>query len=289
MRVGLIGLGRLGQAMGERLLDRGLKVALWNRSPKTLSDRLSKGIVGTIEALAAQVDCILIAVRDDNAFEEVVAQLCQCPIAGKLVMQVGTVRPDTARGAVAAIEQKGARFLDAPVSGTVAPARNGTLLFMVGGAKEDFDAAQPVLEALGRKAYFVGEAGKASLMKLAVNSLLLVYWQGLGEAMALGKAGGLEPKDMLEVICDSAAGLPLVKMKSPVILGSTGDVGFDVYGASKDLTQIADSARSLGQTMPAVAATAGSVNAAIAAGFGDRDVAELVRYLIDHSDLQPQH
>ncbi|CAN7218339.1 NAD(P)-dependent oxidoreductase [Bradyrhizobium sp. LjRoot220] len=281
MRIGLIGLGRLGRAIGERLLDCGFGLRAWNRTPLPEVGRLSTAVVQSIAAVVQDSDCILVVVRDDDALVDVTNQLCLLPIEHKIVVHMGTVRPPTARDVAASLKRHGARFLDAPVSGTVGPARSGSLLFMVGGERSTFDAAGSVFTALGRKCHFLGEAGTASLMKLVVNSLLLVYWQGLGEALAMGKAGGLSVEKMLDVVGDSAAGLPLVAAKAPVILGAAGEVGFDLAGAFKDLGQILAAARELGCSAPATAVTTESVSAALSAGLHDRDVAELVRFLIE--------
>lgn len=283
MKVGVIGLGKLGQAMAERLVERGFDLKAWNRSPKNEADlgSIAGRVAGSLDELAEASETIVIVVRDDTALREVAAELGKARLAGKLVIQMSTVLPRTTVEVGQALVIAGASFVDAPVSGTVGPARQGQLLILTGAAADDLTRARPVLDALGKRTAHMGEIGKGSLMKLVVNQLLGVYWEALSEALAVGRLGGLEVPQMLDAILDTSVGTPMLNAKRAFIEGRGGPVAFDLAGVRKDQLLMEELARELGLPTPATAATLAMVTAATAAGYGNRDVAELTRYWLD--------
>ena len=194
---------------------------------------------------------------------------------------MSTVSPKTTIEVGQALVSAGASFVDAPVSGTVGPARQGQLLILAGADGNDLARAMPILEALGKRTAHMGDVGKGSLMKLVVNQLLGVYWEALSEALAVGRLGGLEVPQMLDTILDTSVGTPMLNVKRAFIEGKGGPVAFDLAGVRKDQLLMEELARELGLPTPATAATLAMVTAATAAGYGNRDVAELTRYWLD--------
>jgi 3-hydroxyisobutyrate dehydrogenase-like beta-hydroxyacid dehydrogenase len=183
----------------------------------------------------------------------------------------------------------GAAFVDAPVSGTVGPAREGKLLVLAGAAPEDLARAAPVLDLLGKRTAHMGEVGKGSLMKLVVNQMLGIYWEALAESLALGRLGGLAVDRMLDTILETSVGVPMLQAKRGFIEGRGGAAAFDLAGLRKDALLAEEVARELGLATPAASATAAMVAAASAAGFASRDVAELTRYWLDRmTGLSPE-
>ncbi|HEX8167210.1 MAG TPA: NAD(P)-dependent oxidoreductase [Beijerinckiaceae bacterium] len=283
MRVGLIGLGKLGLAMAERLVDVGFDLRAWNRSRKdgAALGKVAGRVVGSVAEVAEHGEAIVIVVRDDAALREVSQALAARSLDGKVVVQMSTVHPDTAIEAGRVLAAAGAAFVDAPVSGTVGPARQGQLLILAGADADDLARAKPVLDALGRRTAHMGGVGKGSLMKLVVNQMLGVYWEALSESLAVGRLGGLEVPRMLDAIRDTSVGTPMLEAKRAFIEGRGGPVAFDLAGVRKDQLVMERLARELGLATPATAATLAMVSAATAAGYGDRDVAELTRYWLD--------
>ncbi len=283
MKTGLIGLGRLGCAVGERLVATQFDLVCWNRSRNAtgIPAEIAARQVATLDDLVSQTDALILLVRDDAAVLDVCHQLASLPIKGKLILQMSTVRPRTAREAEAVVATAGGRFVDAPVAGTIGPAREGKLLILAGGATADVSLASTVFAALGRKTFHLGPTGAGSLMKLSLNLILTVYNEALGEALALGKAGGIGVEAMLDVLVESAAALPMVAVKRRLFAGTDDTVMVDMQRVRSELLSIEQTARELELPTPAASAAAAMIAAATAAGYGDRDIAALTRYWLE--------
>src|SRR5690606_21456781 len=153
--------------------------------------------------------------------------LCSC-VRGKLFIDMSTLRPSTVQALAGRVKAAGAGFVDAPVSGTVGPAKAGKLLALAGGSEEDLARAREALQVLTRRIIHAGPCGSGARLKLVVNLPLAVYWTALAEAMALGQRGGLDQRMMLETILDSSAALAVLPLKAPTLLGEKAEVAFDV-------------------------------------------------------------
>lgn len=174
--------------------------------------------------------------------------------------------------------ERGAVLVDAPFLGTVGPAREGKIVVVAGGGAAAIEKARPLLAALSRRVVHMGSTGTGSTMKLAVNMLLAVYWQSLGEAIAMGERGGLALDEMLDVLVDSPIATPALTVKFPLLKGAASEVGFDIAGVQKDLT----AALATAQGAQVVAGTAASALAgyvaAVEGGFAAKDVAAIVAF-----------
>ena len=282
--IGLIGTGRMGTAMAERLLDGGARLIIWNRSPDKAGALLAGGAVQASSPadVAAQAEAIIVIVRDDQAMEAVYAGaggLCSASLAGRVVIDMTTATVGAMTSMAALVHDRGGSFIDAPVSGTVGPARNGQLLIMVGGTAQALDTVRPILEQLSRKIVHAGPVGAGITMKLAVNLPIAVYWEALGEALALGRAFGLDFATLVALIADSKAAIGSLGPKLPIVLGETDRVDFDLAGVAKDLTAMIDSATTKGVTLPTASAAAQAASRAVSAGWGGYDIATIVRYV----------
>ena len=168
----------------------GHEVGVWNRNSaktKPLIDAGAKLFASPAE-LVEGCDVLIVMLLNDAAIEAVYRGpngILKSKLAGKLVIDMSTVRPDTMTSIGASVAQQGAAFVESPVGGSTGPAKEGKLFGLVGGAKADVARAMPLLEQLCRRIEHVGEVGSGSMMKLAVNLPLLVYWQALGEAMTI--------------------------------------------------------------------------------------------------------
>ena len=285
-RIGLIGLGRMGVAMGGRLLEAGFTLAVWNRTRARATALLEQGAAWaeSPRALAAQCDVVLTIVTDDDAVRRVYAGddgLIAGDVSGKLFIEMSTVRADTIIELGKQVAAKGAQLVDSPVSGTVGPARQGKLLALVGGAADAVERARPVLAPLTRRLAHVGPSGSGTTMKLVLNLPMAIYWQGLAEALALGTRAGLDRAQMLDLIMDSPAALAALAIKRDAILGDAGEVAFDITGVRKDLLAMVATGQGLGVPMPAASASLMSFMYATAAGKGGDDLAALVPHFID--------
>ncbi len=277
----------MGTAIAARLLDRGFPLVVWNRSRSraaSLEDRGAR-LAATPAELVAGSDIVVTMLSDDEAARAVYLGddgLCSAAAAGRLFIEMSTLRPETVRDLHRKLREHGAAMIDAPVSGTVPPAREGRLLALVGGEENDIRRAEPVLSALTRRVVHAGPAGQGALLKLAVNLPLAVYWQSLAESVAMGETGGLDRKLILETLADSAAALAVLGMKMPAILGESKEVAFDLASMHKDLRLITETAHALGIDADAAIATLGAYGAAVDAGLGADDAVAIV----GHTELR---
>jgi 3-hydroxyisobutyrate dehydrogenase len=285
--IGLIGLGRMGQALAARLAEQGFSLSVWNRTEGRATNLSGVREAGSPVALAAEVDVVLVIVRDDVALQDVYEGrdgLASADLRGKVVVEMGTASIGAVRHALGVAEAAGAAVIDAPVSGSVGPARRGELLIMAGGDAAALDIARPVLQRISRRIIHAGALGSGITMKLVLNLLLASYWQALGEALGLGVRNNLALEDMLRVIADSKAAIGALPGKIDRILDSSLPVEFDLAGMWKDVGAIRVSARDVGFATPVCLAVLRSAADAMAAGLGERDLAQLVRFAADLPD-----
>lgn len=284
-RVGLIGLGRMGSLLAGHMLAAGYPLTVWNRTAGRAEPLLAQGatLAASPRDLAERTDLILTILTDDAAVRSVYDApdgLLSGAVAGRVFVEMSTIRTSTIGGLAERVLAVGAALVDAPVSGSVGPARQGQLLTLVGGAEADVARVRPVLELFSRRIAHLGPSGSGTTMKLVLNLPMAVYWQGLAEALALGQQHGLELAEMLDLIADSPAAVGALRAKIPAILGSADEVAFDVTGVRKDLLAMIETGQQAGVPMPAASAALISFMAATAAGLGSADLAALIPHYI---------
>lgn len=284
--VGFIGLGKMGIAMATRLLETGVAITVWNRSPEKADTLVAHGakLASSVSDLVNSANLIITMLGNDTVTEEIYTGtdgILSGAISGKLFIDMSTLRPSTVSSLAEELLAKDACFIDAPVSGTVGPAEQGQLLILCGASSEDLERARPVLEILSRRIVHAGPTGRGSLLKLVVNLPLAVYWESLAEAASLGTSGGLSLELILETIQDSSAALAVLPLKTPYLLGQAGTVAFDVTGMQKDLNSILQTGLEDNLPMPVAKGALSMYDAAVDAGLGNDDAVKIVHYLID--------
>src|SRR4051812_3764552 len=160
--IGIIGLGIIGSRVREVLQEKGFHVFVWNRTPRTIPN-----FVGAPAELAEMCDSLQIFVSDDDALDFVVRQLSPALGARHLVIAHSTVAPQSMTAAAEIVERRGARFVEAPFTGSKEAAEKGELVYYVGGKEEALKAARPLLEASGKQLLEIGDVGQATSIKLA--------------------------------------------------------------------------------------------------------------------------
>jgi 3-hydroxyisobutyrate dehydrogenase-like beta-hydroxyacid dehydrogenase len=219
-------------------------------------------------------------VLDDDAVESVYTGefgLLRANVDGKLFADMSTILPDTVKRVAAAVSERGAGFVDAPVAGTVQPAREGRVLIFAGGHPADLERLQPVFSPLARRIDHLGPVGSGAAMKLVHNTLLATYWGVFAEGLAMGSAYGLDLRRMIEVIGESPAAFAALPVKVPLLLGQTAEIGFDIANVRKDLRTIHRFADSLDVPIHIADAALKNFEQAVQNGFGTQDVATIVR------------
>jgi 3-hydroxyisobutyrate dehydrogenase len=292
MKIGIAGTGRMGTAIGGRLLEQGHEVHAWNRSAEKAKPLAEKGarLAATAAELAGRCEAILTLLTDTAAIEAVYNGkdgLLSGNVAGKLMIEMSTVPSATQRKLAPAVAARGAVLVECPVGGSVGPAREGKLLGFLGGADADVARARTIVDSLCRRAEHVGPIGAGAAMKLAINLPLAVYWQSFGEALSLIQSLGLDPERVVSVFAESSGGPNLLKHMGPGIANSLkgnldGGVFFDVDSVRKDLRTMLEEARAQGKPLPVVERALGVFNQASEAGWGARNCSTLPAYWIEH-------
>jgi len=255
-RVAFIGLGNMGGPMAGNLLDAGFAVTVFDLSAeacKALADR-GADVADSADAAAQACDFLismLPAGKHVSGLYLGEAGLLVTLNEKTVVLDCSTIDADTAREVGEAAAEQGIAFLDAPVSGGVAAAKAGTLAFMCGGQAAAFEAAQPVLEAMGRASFHAGPAGAGQVAKACNNMLLAVHMLGTCEALAMGEKHGLDPQRLSEIMLASSGRNWSLEVYNPwpgVMEGSPASndyqPGFMVDLMAKDLGLAADVAES---------------------------------------------
>jgi 3-hydroxyisobutyrate dehydrogenase len=293
MKVGIAGTGRMGAAIGARLIDLGHELTVWNRTPEKTKALAAAGarVAPSPAGLAGAVEVIITIVTDDKAIDALYhgpQGLLSGNVAGGLFLEMSTVRPETEIALGAKVKQKDAALVECPVSGTTGPAREGKLFGFAGGADADVARARPLLEQMCRRVEHVGPVGSGARMKLAVNLPLFIYWQALGEALVLCRPLGLNPERLLSIFADSSGGANVLKVRSPMIAAQLagrdpGAVNFTVDGVCKDLRTMIAEARALGAALPAAETVLKCFEGAARSGFAAKDQSALPAHWVQRA------
>jgi 3-hydroxyisobutyrate dehydrogenase len=289
LQLGIAGIGRMGSAIAARLLARGHEVTVWNRSPAKAQALCDAGarMAPTAQALASGVDVVLTVLTDASAIRATYQGpqgLLAGDVRGKLFIDMSTVRPQVAIALACAVREKGAAFVECPVGGTVGPAREGRLFGFAGGQEQDVLRARPLLGELCRRIEHVGPVGAGASMKLAINLPLLVYYEALGEALALCRSLDVDPARLIDIFADTSGGPNVLKVRGESIAASlrgeeSTAVTFNVDMARKDLRTMLEEAASLGVDLPLVSKALERFDAAAGDGLGARDASFLPAYM----------
>ena len=285
MKIGIAGTGRMGTAMALRLLDQGHRVMVWNRTRDRTDTAAAAGasVAGGAAALAADCGCIISSLTDESAMHAVYTGpdgLLSGDVAGRVFIEMSTVRGTEHQALAPKIEAKGALLLECPVSGTVKPAREGTLVGFAGGTPKAFAKALPVLVPLCRRVELIGGMGAGARMKLAVNLLLTVFWQALAEACELMRGVPIEPARLIELFADSNIAAGILRTRGAAITAAlegqlaAAPSSFDIDFMRKDLRQMLQDAAALETGLPLAAQTLTCFDQASRAGAGRIDGTE---------------
>ena len=281
MKIGVCGTGRMGSSIAQRLMAVGHEVGVWNRNStktKPLGDAGAKRY-GSPAELVDGCDAVIVMLLNDAASEAVYRGpngILKAGLAGKLLIDMSTLRPDTMISIGTSAAQQRAAFVECPVGGSTGPAKEGKLFGLVGGAQADVARAMPVLEQLCRRIEHIGALGAGATMKLAVNLSLLVYWQALGEALAICKPLDLPADRLIDILSDTAGTPAAMKGRGAVIARGLagqppGDTAFGLSAAKKDLATAVQFAATIHADLPVANSALACFEEAEAAGLGDTD------------------
>ncbi len=278
MNVGFVGLGAMGQVIVPRLLAAGHAVTGWNRSRERAAPLIDKGMrwADTPGAVAGASEITFSIVTDGAAVRQVAlgeGGVLSGIRPGDVYIDMGTIAPDVTRSVSAEFATHGVQMLDAPLSGSPVTVEQGNASLMVGGDRATFDRVEPVLRAIGPKVTYIGASGQASVMKLAVNALLMVEVIAFGEAMALAEKGGVDREVALDAFLKSVTAAPVLGYRGPFVLeGKMPKVPLaDVTLQQKDMLLVLEMTRKSGSPVPLAAAANEMMNACRGLGLDRND------------------
>jgi len=278
MRVGMVGLGAMGEGIVPRLLGAGHIVTGWNRTKSKGEALMQQGMkwAESPSEVAEQSDVVLSIVTDADAVNNVAlgsdGVISGLSNAG-VYLDMSTISPEASREVAAEFKKAGKIMCDAPISGSPVTLNQGKASLMVGGDKNAFERVKPVLLDIGAKATHIGDNGMAVQMKLAINLVLMVEVIAFGEGIALAEKGGVERDVAVEALLNSVAASPVLGYRGPFILeGKMPDKPLaDVNLQQKDMLLVLEQGRKLGSPVPLAAAANEMMNACRGLGIDHRD------------------
>ncbi|MGC1912978.1 MAG: NAD(P)-dependent oxidoreductase [Candidatus Acidiferrales bacterium] len=286
LAVGLMGLGLMGNPMGQNLLKAGFPLTVWNRTAAKAVELVQQGarLAATPREAAAASDVLLMIVSDPPAVEKILwgaDGALEGLRSGSTLIDSSTISPDLARREAVACAERGADFLDAPVTGGDWGAKKGELVFMIGGREEVLERVKPVLSVLGKKFFLLGPNGAGQTVKLAMNLLLALEVNALAESLALAAAAGVAGERLIEVMQSSMARATVLDVKAPLMLKREFPPSFPLRLMHKDIRLALELAQQRGVSLPAGSAAYSTYSAVKDSSKDDPDYAAIARFWPD--------
>ncbi len=288
MKIGVAGLGLMGAALAERLMEVGHEVHVWNRAASKTEPVAKAGakIAASPAELARDCETVLSMLTDGAAIDAVYNGpngLLSGDVKGKLFIEMSTVAPKVETDLAAKVRAKGAALVECPVGGSTVAARNAQLLGLMGAEPADAQRARPILEQLTKRLEHCGPVGAGAAMKLAINLPLMVAWQAYGEAFAIARSVGWDPKRLLDLFVESNGANKALGMRADMIVTmfqgkDPGKATFTIANGVKDLRTMVETGEALGAEMVATKAALSGFEDAVQHGVGDGDGSRMSVY-----------
>lgn len=284
-KYGFLGVGIMGRAMAANLLKAGYDVTVWNRSEEKCKPLLELGAhQGSDPATVVAASDITFAMLADPVAAEVVVfgqrGVLESIEESKGYVDVSTVDPATAVNIGVAVTRAGGRFLEAPVSGSKKPAEDGTLVFLCGGDEDLYRDVKPLLDVMGKEAFYFGAAGRGARMKLVVNMIMGGMMNAFAEGLSLGEKSGLLPEEVLAVLDAGALANPMFRLKGPAMAEGRFPTAFPLKHMQKDMRlalQLGDEFR---QALYVASAANANFLKAREAGWGNEDFSAVLKVIL---------
>ncbi len=268
--IGLIGLGLMGTALAERLLEQGYPVMVWNRTRSKADPLIALGARWTDDPL---IDCrrVLVSLYDSAAVEAVLEPLLQGAPAGRVILDTTTGDPESTAALGSRCADRDLQYLDAPISGSSEQTRRGDVTLFVGGDRATFESCADLWSILGRRVLHVGPCGSAARMKLITNLVLGLNRAALAEGLAFAEALGVDPAAALEALKNSNAQSRAMEVKGEKMVSRDYTPQARLSQHLKDLRLILEAASGAGLTLPLADAHRSLMEHAERMGLGDQD------------------
>lgn len=254
--VGFCGIGIMGSGMAANLIEAGFDVTVWNRTRSKAEAVAGARVAESPAEVAEQCPIVMLCVSDTPDVRQVLDSdhgLVDGLRPGSLVVDHSTISPSATVEMAARVEELGASWIDAPVSGGSEGAARGTLSIMVGGDEGDLERARPYLEAVGTTITRVGPVGAGQTAKIVNQILVVVNQLAVSEALLVAEAAGLDLADTLAAVEGGAAGSWMLSNRGPQMIRRDWAPGFTIDLQQKDLRLALDAADELGVPLPGTA------------------------------------
>ena len=285
MRIAFLGLGRMGRLMATHVLTAGHELVVWNRTPGRAVEIVAAGAreAASPAEAAADADAVVLMLFGPESVREVLPHVLR---PGLLVIDSTTVGPEAAREFGRAASEAGARYVDAPVAGSLGPAADGTLGVLAGASEQDWTDAEPLLHLWGdpAKVRRVGAVGAGNGLKLCVNQGIGVLAAGLGEALRLGKDLGIDRAVLLDALGAATYGWTLQQKRPMVEADDFTGTQFSLDLMGKDLALALGAGGRDGADLAVTRAALQQVEAALAAGHAGEDYAAVIGHVADEGE-----
>lgn len=287
-RVAILGTGTMGAGMAANITAAGHKLTVWNRTPRPEAVPSGATPAPSIADAIKGSDVVLYCLSDDAAVEQVAlgpGGVLENVSKESIVVDLSTISVELSSRESHAYEEKGIRFLDAPVFGSKAEAANGGLWTVVGGDQAAFEEVRPVLEAISESVHYMGPGGSGVRMKLVGNLLVAAQLLSLGEAMSLAAASGLDLDKMLDVVAVTDFRTPIYSGVGAAIRKDDFTPSFALKLMHKDAGLIRQLSAEVGASIPGTEAAAGILAEALEQGLGDLNASALARILAQRAGV----
>ncbi len=290
-KIGIIGLGMLGNAVALHLLDLGFEVTVYNRTKEKTTQAREKGakVVTSPKEIADNSELIITVVKDAAAVKEISFEKDGI-IEGKheklIVADMSTIDPSESKNISRKFQEHNIHKLDIPVMGGPNVAISGNLVIMASGNKESFDHCKNVFEKIANKIFFLGESGVAHSVKLAMNLQITMLALALSEGIVLMKKANVDPKIFLEILNSTYFKTGMSEKKAFKMIDSKFDATFTLANLKKDISTITSTAKSLGIELPMIKKAEEVYENAIKEGFGEIDYTGIIEYIKKINELK---
>ena len=283
-KIGIIGLGMLGNAVALHLVDSGYEVTAYNRTKEKSTELKEKGatIVESPKEVAEKSELVIIIVKDADAVKQISFEsngIVNGNHKKLIVADMSTVDPSESKNISKQFIDFGITKLDIPVMGGPNVAITGDLVLMASGNKESFDSCKEVLDTIANKVFFLGESGVANSIKLAMNLQITMLALALSEGITLVKKSDVDPKIFLEILNSTYFKTGMSEKKAYKMIEGKYDTTFTLSNLKKDITTMTNAAKSLGVELPMISKAEEVYENAIKEGFGDIDYTGIIEYL----------
>jgi len=284
MKIGIIGLGMLGNAVAMHLLDSGFQITAYNRTREKTKPLEEKGakIVTSPKEVAANSELVIIIVKDAKAVREVSFQkngIIEGSHDNMIVADMSTIDPSESKNISKEFLEMNIEKLDIPVMGGPNVAISGDLVMMASGSKNSFDQCKKVFETIANKVFFLGDSGVAHSIKLAMNLQITMLALALSEGITLVKESKVDPEIFLEILNSTYFKTGMSEKKAYKMIDGKYNVTFTLANLKKDISTMIDASKSLGIELPMTKKAQEVYSNAVKEGFGEMDYTGIIEYI----------